>query len=275
MSNRAEERNQDATVYIGNVDEKVTESLLWELMLQAGPVVNVHLPKDRIMQQHQGYGFVEFMTEEDAEYAIKIMNMIKLYGRPIRVNKATSEKRNLDIGATLFVGNLSPSVDEKLLYDTLSVFGLIIQTPNIVRVPHTGVSKGYGFITFESFDAADAAISAMNGQFLMNKPISVSYAFKKDGKGEKHGSAAERLLAARSKKSKPPTTPNRMFQNVPFNMIPSPMQPVIPITAEQGFAPPPPPFTPPFPSPYGMDVVPPPQFPYPQGVSHPGGGPIR
>lgn len=49
--------------------------------------VNVHMPKDRITQAHQGYGFVEFIGEEDADYAIKIMNMIKLFGKPIRVNK--------------------------------------------------------------------------------------------------------------------------------------------------------------------------------------------
>jgi len=36
---------------------------------------------------HQGYGFCEFLTEEDAEYACKIMNQIKLWGKPIRVNK--------------------------------------------------------------------------------------------------------------------------------------------------------------------------------------------
>jgi RNA recognition motif-containing protein len=45
------------------------------------------MPKDRVTQQHQGYGFVEFMGEEDADYAIKIMNMIKVHGKPIRVNK--------------------------------------------------------------------------------------------------------------------------------------------------------------------------------------------
>ena len=45
------------------------------------------MPKDRVTQSHQGYGFVEFMGEEDADYAIKIMNMIKLYGKPVRVNK--------------------------------------------------------------------------------------------------------------------------------------------------------------------------------------------
>lgn len=37
--------------------------------------VNVHLPKDRVTQAHQGYGFVEFATEEDTDYAIKILNV--------------------------------------------------------------------------------------------------------------------------------------------------------------------------------------------------------
>jgi splicing factor 3B subunit 4 len=41
----------------------------------------------------------------------------------------------------------------------------------------------------------------MNGQFLMNKAITVQYAFKKDGKGERHGTAAERLLAAQARKN--------------------------------------------------------------------------
>lgn len=92
--------------------------------------VNVYVPKDRVTNLHQGYGFVEFRSEEDADYvsiylfvtlrycwiyprwigkvstyvdistpaspshnfwtwmqAIKILNMIKLYGKPIRVNK--------------------------------------------------------------------------------------------------------------------------------------------------------------------------------------------
>lgn len=40
----------------------------------------------------------------------------------------------------------------------------------------------------------------MNGQFLMNKEISVQYAYKKDGKGERHGDEAERKLAAQARK---------------------------------------------------------------------------
>ncbi|CAB4393738.1 Splicing factor 3B subunit 4 [Rhizophagus irregularis] len=50
------------------------------------------------------------------------MNQIKLYGEPIRVNKATSDKKNLDVDASLFIRNLDPGVGEKMLYDTFSRF---------------------------------------------------------------------------------------------------------------------------------------------------------
>lgn len=59
-----------------------------------------------------------------------------------------------------------------------------------MRDPDTGNSKGFAFINFASFEASDAAIEAMNGQHLCNRAITVSYAFKKDSKGERHGSAA-------------------------------------------------------------------------------------
>lgn len=60
----------------------------------------------------------------------------------------------------------------------------------IMRDPDSGNSKGYAFINFASFEASDAAIEAMNGQYLCNRAITISYAFKKDSKGERHGSAA-------------------------------------------------------------------------------------
>lgn len=101
-------------------------------MLQAGRIVNVHLPKDRVTQQHQGYGFVEFMSEEDAEYAARIMNGIRLYGKPIRVNKASADKqKTVEVGAELFVGNLDPMVTEQMLYETFSRFGTLLTIPKV------------------------------------------------------------------------------------------------------------------------------------------------
>ncbi|CAG8594309.1 22538_t:CDS:2 [Rhizophagus irregularis] len=108
----------------------------------------------------------EYMSEGDADNE---SNQVVTLG-----------KKNLDVSASLFIGNLDSGIGEKMLYDTFSTFD-----------PDTGNSKGYGFISYDNFDSSDAAIDAMmNGQYLMNIPITVSYAFKKDGKGERHRSAA-------------------------------------------------------------------------------------
>lgn len=287
MSAAIEQRNQEATAYVGNLDEAVGEEMLWELMIQSGPVVNVHMPRDKVTTKHQGYGFVEFRSEEDADYAIKVMNMVKLFGKPIRVNKASQDKKTLDVGANLFIGNLDPEVDEKLLYDTFSAFGGITQTPKIMRDPDTGMSKGFGFVSFDSFEAADLAIECMHGQFLCNRAIVCQYAFKKESKGERHGSQAERLLASNNpSKIKPhtmfaaseggqggappamPTAP----PPPPMNMMPPP--PPMGMGMSMGMPPPPPPMggmmgMPPPPPPMGGMGMPPPPPPMMGGMMPP------
>ena len=57
----------------------------------------------------------------------------------------------------------------QLLYDTFNAFGVIVQTPKIMRDPETGLSRGFGFVSYDSFEASDASIEAMNGQFLCNR----------------------------------------------------------------------------------------------------------
>ena len=46
-------------------------------------------------------------------------------------------------------------------------------------------------------------------QYLCNRSITVQYAFKKNSKGERHGSEAERMLAANN--------PNRFKPNMKFS----------------------------------------------------------
>merc|ERR1719309_1124607 len=216
---------------------------------------------------HQGYGFVEFLGEDDADYSIKIMNMIKLFGKPVRVNKASAHQKNLDVGANIFIGNLDPEVDEKLLYDTFSAFGVILTTPKIQRDPETGNSKGFAFINYASFEASDAAIEAMNGQYLCNRAIAISYAFKKDSKGERHGSAAERLLAAQNPLSQA-DRPHQLFADAPPVPLPS-ITPVPPPPSMMGGYMPPPPVPPPG----GMPPLPSNRPPMPPGRGFPGGMP--
>ncbi|BFZ55151.1 Spliceosome-associated protein 49 [Savitreella phatthalungensis] len=218
-------RNQETTIYCGNLDANVREDLLFELMVQAGAVVSVHMPKDKVMGTHSGYGFVEFLTRRDAEYATGILAGVKLFGRPLKINFAGDKDRqavaaataaaagNTDhtasaaivsdrvqavesIGAELFIGGLDPLADERLLVETFSGFGTLLRMPRVVR--GEGDRLGKGFVSYASFDAADAAITAMDRQFLANRPITVGYAFKQGSATEKHGSQAERLLAQRA-----------------------------------------------------------------------------
>ena len=211
-------------MYVGNLDERVTDSLVWEMMLQVGRIVNVHLPKDRVTQTHQGYGFVEFISEEDADYAAKVMNQVRLFGKPIRVNKASADKqKTVEIGAELFIGNLDPMVDERTLYETFSRFGGLISAPKVAR-EENNLSKGYGFVSFADFEASDLAVANMHGQFLMNKEITVQYAYKKDGKGERHGDEAERMLASQARRHNVAPA----VQPLPPQLFQSPMAPAIP-----------------------------------------------
>lgn len=214
------ERNQDATVYVGNLDPQVDEALLREFFIQVAPVVSINIPRDRVTQLHNSYGFVELKSEKDAEYAMQVLNNIKLFGKPIRVKKATAEKTSLEVGANVFVGNLDPAlVDEQMLYDTFRVFGMINGKPKIER-DEEGKSKGYGFVSFNTFESSDSAIQKMNNQYFGGRKIRVSYAVKPDSKGEKFGSKAERELASLNPQVKKMKQQQQQQQNV---QLPQPM----------------------------------------------------
>ena len=136
---------------------------------------------------------------EDAEYCIRILSNIKLFNRHMKINRASKDRGGEEeFNAKLFIGNLDMEVDEKLLFDHFSQFGAVLSA-KIMTEAESDKSRGFGFLTYESFESSDRAIELMNGQYLANRPVSVGYAFKKDGsKGERHGSAAERELAAKS-----------------------------------------------------------------------------
>ena len=48
-----------------------------------------------------------------------------------------------------------------------------VKKAQVMYDPHTRESRGFGFVTMETAEEADAAITAMNGTELMGKAISV------------------------------------------------------------------------------------------------------
>lgn len=188
-------RNDKATVHIGNVPMEADEDIIHELALQFGLVHGVSMPRDKITGQREDYCFVEFQTTDDAKYFADVAgrSAVSLYGRQIRVSyKGTDQIGDglLEIGAKLCVRGLDPAVDENMLNSHFSQFGKLAVPPKVVR-DENAVSKGIGIISFQSFEASDAALKAADGSFFANRQISVAYADRADGRG-KHGSDEER-----------------------------------------------------------------------------------
>ena len=75
----------------------------------------------------------------------------------------------------LFVGNLSFNTTENDLQDAFAAHGAVTEV-NLVMDRMSGRSRGFAFVTMASPDEAQAAISALNGQDLGGRAISVSEA---------------------------------------------------------------------------------------------------
>uniref|UniRef100_A0A2K6AT08 Polyadenylate-binding protein n=1 Tax=Macaca nemestrina TaxID=9545 RepID=A0A2K6AT08_MACNE len=107
----------------------------------------------------------------DAERALDTMNFDVIKGKPVRImwpQRDPSLRKN-GVG-NIFIKNLDKSIDNKALYDTFSAFGNILSCK--VVCDENG-SKGYGFVHFETQEAAERAIEKMNGMFLNDRKVFV------------------------------------------------------------------------------------------------------
>jgi splicing factor 3B subunit 4 len=194
-------RNDKATVYVGNVPPDADEDLIWELGTQFGVVRKVNMPRDRLTGVRDDFCFVEFNSQLDAKYMADVLTIapVELFGKKLKVSYKGDDRwlndSLLEIGAKLCVRHLDMACDEAALTEHFGQFGGFAIPPRLLRTP-TGASRGIAFLSYDTFDAADAALAAAEGSFYMNKRIAVSYADKADGSGGKHGSEEERAMFA-------------------------------------------------------------------------------
>lgn len=85
------------TVWCGNLSDKVTEELLYELFLQAGPVRRVKIPKDKDGKQFS-YGFVTFKHAESVPYAISLIEGIQLCDRKLNLKPRLRQDHSAERG---------------------------------------------------------------------------------------------------------------------------------------------------------------------------------
>jgi cold-inducible RNA-binding protein len=75
----------------------------------------------------------------------------------------------------LFVGNLSFNTTQEQLQDLFAAHGNVIEV-DIIMDKFSGRPRGFGFVTMESKEAGDAAVTALNGKEIDGRALTVNEA---------------------------------------------------------------------------------------------------
>ena len=132
----------------------------------------------------EGYGFIQFNNTSEAATVLRLLQGAPIPNKPNAQFKLnwSSTKGSSDIntvrqatGYSVYVGNLPISVDESRL---LQFFRRYFQSAISARLIKgtDGISKGYGFVKFNTQKEVDNAIRILNGSTEFGRGIKVSEA---------------------------------------------------------------------------------------------------
>lgn len=163
-----------ASLYVGELDPTVTEAMLFEIFNMIGPVASIRVCRDAVTRRSLGYAYVNYLNAADGERALEQLNYSLIKNRPCRIMWSQRDPALRKTGqGNIFIKNLDDAIDNKALHDTFAAFGTVLSCK--VATDEQGRSKGYGFVHYETAEAADTAIKAVNGMLLNDKKVYVGH----------------------------------------------------------------------------------------------------
>ncbi|SRR5713226_2431307 len=93
------------------------------------------------------------------------------------------------MGRRLYVGNLAWTVTDQDLEDAFTEAGKV-ENAQVIMDRATNRSRGFGFVEMATDEAADAAITKLNGREIKGRAIRVNEAQARTGGGGGHGGGA-------------------------------------------------------------------------------------
>lgn len=147
---------------INYLPQTLTDEEFRSLFLSVGPVKNSKIVRDQVSGYSYGYGFIDYQLASDAQRAIDTLNGLQIQNKRIKVAFARMGGDKIK-GANLYVRNLPKHWKEGELNKLFEPFGKIIQSRVLVELS-SGVSKGVGFVLYDTRDEAENAIKCLSGK---------------------------------------------------------------------------------------------------------------
>jgi polyadenylate-binding protein len=163
-----------ASLYVGELDPTITEANLFEIFNMIGPVASIRVCRDAVTRRSLGYAYVNYLNTSDGERALEQLNYSLIKNRACRIMWSQRDPALRKTGqGNIFIKNLDELIDNKALHDTFAAFGNVLSCK--VATDEHDRSRGYGFVHYETAEAAENAIKAVNGMLLNDKKVFVGH----------------------------------------------------------------------------------------------------
>ncbi|KAJ1493301.1 hypothetical protein T484DRAFT_1610561 [Baffinella frigidus] len=160
-------------IFVGGLSSDASEADVKEYFGAYGTIADVVVMRDKLTGTGRGFGFVTFADGNVADRVVSQRHEIK--GRSVEAKSAVPrtegevQARQQGRGGghdqgmdnqrstKVFVGGLSPSVDDNDFKEYFGGYGRIVDSQVMVD-PHSGKSRGFGFVTFDNADVVETVM---------------------------------------------------------------------------------------------------------------------